>query len=248
MNQKSKGWTEDFARFFEAPSRETLRDQLRDHIGELDNYDFKREWGGFSKLARHILGFANSGGGCLFFGVEQRDDGSFEPIGLQNLKDKADVYKGIEGYIPTQIEYEVLDFSYEASEYQKLMDKTFQVLLVNDTARYIPFVALKDGENIRKNAVYARHGTSTEEANYEELQRMLNRRIDTEYSSRGELDLGKHLGELQTLYRYISRSSIPTIPTGLFWNWKYPQEDFEDFVNRMIAEKKAVIENAIKKR
>jgi hypothetical protein len=251
MDQKSKGWQEDFARFFESPSRESLRDLLRGHVGELDNYDFKRQWCSFSKLARHILGFANLGGGCLFFGIEQQDEGSFDPIGLTDLVDKADVHKGIEKYVPAQLEYEVLDFSYEASEYKKLIGKRFQVLLVEDSPRYIPFVALDNGEGIRKNAIYARHGTSTEEAGYEELQRMINRRVETGYSSQEEFKLDKHLGELQALYSYISRYRGWKFAVGLSGmfptNPKYPQEDLEDFVNRMIKEKKKIIESLVRK-
>jgi hypothetical protein len=251
MNRNSKSWQEDFARFFESPSRERLRDLLRDHVGEIDVYDFKKEWPAFSKLARHILGFANFGSGCLIFGVEEQDDGSFDPTGLGNLVDKADIHKGIERFIPTQLEYNVLNFSYEASEYPKLVGKKFQVLLVEDSPQYIPFVASGDGDGIRKNAIYTRHGTSTEKANYEELQEIINRRIETGYSSRGELGLDKHLGELKTLYRYIPRYSglAFSIVSSLFAkNPKYPQEDFEDFISRMVVEKKKIIESTVQER
>ncbi len=247
MTPTSKSWQEDFARFFESPSREGLRDLLRDHVGELDNYDFKKEWPAFPKLARHILGFANSGGGCLFSGVEELDDGSFDPVGLDSLVDKADVHRGIEKFIPTQLEYEILDFAYEASEYPKIVGKKFQILLVEDSPQYIPFVALEHGDGIRKNAIYVRHGTCTEEANYEELQEVINRRIETGYSSREELGLDRHLGELKALYRHIPPySSLLAFVSPLFAkNPKYPKEDFEDFVNRMITEKKGVIESLV---
>lgn len=251
MNQRTKSWQEDFAQFFEGPSREGLRDLLRDHVGELDSYDFKREWPSFPKLARHILGFANSGGGCLVFGVDEQDNGSFDPTGLGSLVEKAEVHQGVEKYIPTQLEYEVLDFSYRDSEYNKLIDKSFQVLVVEDLPQYIPFVALDHGDGIRKNAIYTRRGTSTTKANYEELQEILNRRVETEYSSQKELDLDRHLSELRTLYRYIARysgtvfQSVLTTDKLLKKNPRYPEEDLVDFVKRMIDEKKRIIEDLI---
>jgi predicted HTH transcriptional regulator len=207
---KSKGWHEEFARFFETPSREALRDLLRGHVGELNCYDFKGTWPTYPKVARHILGLANSSGGCLILGVEEKEDKTFEPVGVDMLRDKADIYKGIQKFISGQLKHEILDFSYDASEYPKMVGKKFQVLIVEDTPRYIPFVAMSDGDGIRKNAIYVRHGTSSEEANYEELQDMFNRRIETEYSSKYEFDLSKHLSELNILYRNIPRFYEPS--------------------------------------
>jgi hypothetical protein len=37
----TKGLKEAFARFFEDPSREGLRDLFRDHLGEANEFDFK---------------------------------------------------------------------------------------------------------------------------------------------------------------------------------------------------------------
>jgi len=136
-----------------------------------------------------------------------------------------------------------------SSEYPKLVSKKFQVLLVEDSPQYIPFVASGDGDGIRKNAIYTRHGTSTEEAKYEELQEIINRRIETGYSSREELGLDKHLGELKALYRSIPRYSGLAfgIDVSPFFakNPKYPEEDFEDFVSRMVVEKKKIIESIV---
>lgn len=245
--EKNKGWHEEFSRFFETPSRESLRDLLRKNMGESNDYDFKGQWPAYPKTARHILGFANSGGGCLIVGVEERDDKTFDPVGIGQLLDKADIQKGIQKYIPTQLKYEVLDFSYEASEYTRVVGKKFQVVLIDDHPQYIPFVSMKDGDGIRASAVYARRGTSTEEANYEELQRMLNRRIEKGYSSQGEFDLEKHLAELSVLYSRIPRFHYPFQDTleilkGGSKNPQYPEGDYETFVKRLIDEKKKIIE------
>jgi hypothetical protein len=64
MNRKeSKTVHESFSRFFEAPSRESLRVLLKEHVGELRNCDFKETWPEHAPVARHLLGLANSGGG-----------------------------------------------------------------------------------------------------------------------------------------------------------------------------------------
>ncbi|HLF85913.1 MAG TPA: RNA-binding domain-containing protein, partial [Nitrospiria bacterium] len=235
------------AKFFEAPSRESLRDLLRNHIGELNDYDFKGQWPAYPKTARHILGFANSGGGCLIVGVEERDDKTFDPVGIDQLRDKADVQKGIQKCIPAQLKYEVLDFTYEASEYPKIVGKKFQVVLIEDHPQYIPFVSMSDGDGIRASAVYVRRGTSTEEVNYEELQKMINRRIEKGYSSQGEFDLEKHLAELSVIYSRIPRFHNPFQDTleilrGWSKNPQFPEGDYEAFVKGLIDEKKKIIE------
>jgi hypothetical protein len=246
---KSKGWHEEFARFFEAPSREALRDLLRDHVGELNCYDFKGQWPAYPKVARHVLGLANSRGGCLIIGVEEKDDKTFEPVGVDTLRDKADIHKGIQRFISGQLKYETLDFSYDASEYPKMVGKKFQVLLVEDTPRYIPFIAMSDGDDIRKNAIYVRHGTISEEANYEELQEIFNRRIETDYSSQNEFDLEKHLSELRVLYKSIPHLYEPfdymTEMVQRSFNPFYPKEDYQTFLQRMINQKKKIIERIV---
>jgi predicted HTH transcriptional regulator len=232
MLTESRGWHEEFSQFFENPSREKLRNLLQNHVGELDHYDFKKEWPDFPKVARDILGMANSGGGCLIIGVEQKDDNSFVPVGIEKLTDKADIGKGIQKFLPSLLKYEVVDFSYDASEYQKIVGKKFQVIFVDDSPRHIPFVAEADGAKIRKHAIYARSGTNTEEANYEQLQEMFNRRLETAHSSRSELDLQKHLDELMVLYKYET-------------DYRYSVPSFSLFVKELIQIKKDVIHRKI---
>ncbi len=210
MSTPNKRYKEDFARFFESPSREGWRDLLQGQLGELDAVDFKQNWPSASKLARHVIGLANTRGGCLIAGIAEKDDKSFEPVGLASFMDKADIQKSVKKYLPVQLKYEIFDFAYEDSEYPKLIGKKFQVLMVEDKPQYIPFIARCDGDGIRENALYVRRGTNTEEANYEELQEILNHRIETGYSSRGEFDLNRHLSELNSLYRHIAATVDPS--------------------------------------
>ncbi len=245
---KEKFWLEGFTRFFEAPSREGLLELLRNNVGESNTYDFKREWPVFPKVARHLLGLANSGGGALIVGVEEKGDNTFVPVGVERITDKSDIDKSIQKFVPFQLKYEVLDFSYEMGDDPELAGKKFQVLLVDDRPEYIPFVARASGDGVRESAIYVRRGTGTEEANYEELQEIINRRLETVYSSHREFDLNRQLAELKALYNQIPRyrnmldALMPALNAP---NPHYPTEDFEIFILRMIEEKKKLIQSIL---
>jgi hypothetical protein len=253
MPKQGKSYKEDFSKFFEAPSREGLRNLLRGQLGEFDACDFKIQWPSPPKIARHVLGLANSRGGCLVIGVGENRDKTFEIAGLSAIGDKAEVQKSIQKFIPSQLKYELLDFAYDDSEYPKLIGKKFQVLIVEDSAEYIPFISRSNGDGIRENAIYIRRGTSSEEVNYEELQEIINRRIETGFSTRGEFDLKKHLSELNSLYEHIQPSVDPysgdeyfaTLPLHFVENPYYPKESFESFVKKLIIEKKLLIRHIL---
>lgn len=244
-----KGFHETAAKFFEAPTREALRDLLRTHLGETDNCDFKGEWPVLQKVARHILGLANSGGGVIVFGVAQEPDHSLKPIGLNSLLDKADIDKGVRKFLPDKIKYEVLDFSYVDSEYPTLKDKKFQVILVDDDPQHLPFVCLSESQATKKCAIYVRRGTNSEEADYDELQKVINRRLETGYSSTEESTLEEHLHQLKMLYHQISKYNpltfAFTVSNILPKNPAYPSEDFDAFISRSIENKKLVIQSLL---
>jgi len=254
MPKKSKGWQEDFAKFFENPSREGLRNLLQFQVGERNCLDFKQDWPTFPKLARHILGMANYGSGCLVVGVEEKADKTFDPVGVGKPIDKADIHKGIQKFIPTKLIYEVLTLGYEAAEYPRLVGKAFQVMFVENSPQYIPFVAQAGSEHeIRRNAIYVRRGTATEEANYEELQEMFNRRLETGHSSTRELSLGTHLADLEFLYKLVPRYQtfgdlVDAWRPDSLVNPEYPEESFGGFVARMIREKKATIQDIVRQK
>lgn len=190
---------ETFARFFAEPTREALRELLRRNIGETDYLDFKADWPILPKLARHVLAMANSGGGALVVGVTQQADGSLIASGLPAIKDKAQLIPPLSAYLPKTLEYQILDFTFAAAEYEALVGKAFQVLLVEDEPKQLPFLALKDAEGLRASAIYVRAGTTSTEAGHVELQGVINRRIESGHSSQPSLELDKHLAQLRTL-------------------------------------------------
>ncbi|MEI2431159.1 ATP-binding protein [Lysobacter yananisis] len=190
---------EAFARFFAEPTREALRELLRRNMGETDYLDFKADWPVLQKLARHVLALANSGGGALVVGVTQEANGSLVAGGMAAIKDKAQLIPPLSAYLPKALEYEILDFTFAASEYEMLVGKSFQVLLVEDTPKHLPFLALKKAEDLRTGAIYVRMGTTSTEAGHVELQEVINRRIESGHSSQPELELDKHLAQLRAL-------------------------------------------------
>jgi hypothetical protein len=44
MSAKRKTLNEEFAKFYESPTREGLRELLKNNSGELPNLDFKEDW------------------------------------------------------------------------------------------------------------------------------------------------------------------------------------------------------------
>jgi hypothetical protein len=258
MPGSRRGYNEAFARFFESPTRERLRDLLRDNRGEANELDFKRTWPRASKLAKHVLGFANFGGGCIVAGVEDDNETGLTASGLGPPTDKTELLDGLNTYLPDILsrQIEIENFVYEESEYPALRGKSFQVLFISDDPEHLPFVSTSGGEDLLPNVIYTRRAASTEQANYEELQDIVNRRLETGYSSRRELDLKTHLEQLQVLYGSVSPSTRQLKPG---WrkmmgesldrafmdkvpNTKYPEEDYDTFVARCIYRKKKRIE------
>jgi hypothetical protein len=175
----------------------------------------------------------------------QKEDGSFDPIGLEKMVNKAEVMKGVQNFIPSKLKFEIYDFAYEESEYPKIKGKKFQILLIEDDPKCIPFISLADGEGIRKNAIYIRRKAETIEADYEGLQEVINKRVETTYSSRGENELEKQLELLKVLYKFIPKR-IPIFeklyPLTID-NPNYPEETFEDFVKKLIeTQKKRILD------
>lgn len=255
-----KSVNEHFARFYETPTREGLRELLEHHYGEFAYCDFKKEWPTWAKTARHILAFANSGGGALVMGIAEKN-ASFEPVGLDNPIDKAKIINGIKPFLPATLMdgIEVLDFNYQASEYGSLVGKTFQCLLVFDFPEHLPFLSMSEGDGVKAATIYVRRLSASEPANHDELQKVLNRRVETNYSSKTEMELQVHLAQLKTLFANVERfhlrikkpTQFGTAMMGLARlgeavfgehetspNPEYPIEDFEAFVVRMIALKK----------
>lgn len=259
---KRKDYRETLARFLKTRTREDLSEVLQDNVGELNELDFKETWPEASALAKHVLGIGNSGGGCIVVGIE---DGTLEPKGLAKVEDKTKIVNSLKNYLPSSLLgiTEIGDFVYDGTEYAKISGKSFQVIFVGDDKEHLPFISLRSGRSIRSNTIYVRRGAATEEANHDELQKLINARLETGYSSTKELDLQQHIQQLKVLFQQIDRHLVRGMG-GVFGqslaafgamarslqiesvpNPKFPEEDFDAFVNRLIKLKKKRIEEEL---
>lgn len=253
---------------FQKPSRESFRDYFQNSTGEMNDIDFKAQLEADSKLAKHILGIANYGGGAIVFGVKQESDGSLEYDGVTNIMDKADITKKLNAFIPSNLNYDVHEFIFEGSEYEKLQYKKFQMLIIKDTPSDLPFFAKKDGEDIKKDDIYYRHGTNTVKADSTQIKKILARMIRTQTSD-SELNLIEHYEQLKLLYTLIEKdkhiliSQSDGISTAMAMfgqaieqiygkrefktvpNEFYPAESFEEFVSNCIQSKKNKIKSVL---
>lgn len=237
---------EAFAQFFEKPTRESLRDLIKQSIGETDYLDFKSEWPDLIKVAKHILALANTGGGALVLGLHQADEGQIEAKGLPEFKDKVDIVKTIKKYVPTTVQYEVFDFSYNESEYLALKGKMFQVVLVEYSDKLLPILSLKEGSGINANVAYIREGTESIEANHEKLEHLINLRIESGYSSSHTLDLHEHLEQLQVLYKARkNKDSFGVASLAMESIFGNPLKEYYKFVEDMISSKKLRIQKEL---
>ena len=237
---------EAFAQFFERPTRECLRELIKQSIGETDYLDFKSDWPDLVKVSKHILAMANTGGGALVIGLHQAEDGNLEARGLGEFKDKVDIVKVTKKYVPANVQFDILDFSYDESEYKTIKGKKFQVVIVEYSKKILPILSLKDGAGIDANVAYIREGTESIEANHAQLEHLINSRIESGYSSSHTLDLAGHLEQLQVLYKArkaIDPFGFSTIAIErLFGN---PLNEYYKFIEDMISLKKIRIKKEL---
>ena len=249
------------------PTLDKFREFLHSQTGEHNSIDFKSQWIEDATLAKEILAMANSHGGIIIFGVAENDDKSIQIDGLPEIKDKSVVSNGIKNYISSNLKYEIYDFSYSTSEYEALNGKHFQMLVVEDTPEYIPFLSKKESGSLKQNMIYVRRGTSCEIADENELHSLLSRRMSYLHPLNGEpLQLDEHLKQLKLLYEKIDKNHVyykngftaglATILSPITEliskgervvepNPLYPEESYEEFVSRMIVEKKKKIERVL---
>src|SRR3954464_6549855 len=113
---------------------------------------------------------------------------------------------------------------------------------INYDPNNLPFLAVREGTNIKDNAIYVRRGTSSTEANQEEVQRIISARIDTGHSSTSEISLKEHIDQLRVLYEELPKFRFKPGRTreilgriSIFGeqhepNPHYPQEDIDMFL------------------
>lgn len=193
--------------FLSEPTRPNLRRLLQLEAIEDDDIDFKQELIETTELAKLIIAMANKQGGVVIFGLKEIEPNVFEPVGIENNLEPTDLEKQLSKYLSRELIklISIVPTTYSESEYEKLKSKTFISLIVEYNPMYIPLMPLKDGKAISKKTIYIRKHRATEPANYDDIQDILNRKIETEYSSSSERNLREHIDELKELYSYLDR-------------------------------------------
>jgi hypothetical protein len=255
--QKDKPWKEQLDSFLKEPTRLNLRQLIQIEAVEDNDLEFKRELLDYDVLAKHILAMANKNGGAIVFGVEEVKPNQFSSCGLSKGIDITDFDKKLSSYIPVKLEFNTIPHYFIDDEHSGFKDKFFLVIIINNNPKYSPFIALKEGEKLRKDIIYIRRNRASEPINYEELQEILNNRIETEYSTTNERRLTEHLEELKELYNHIPQSRELLSGIGLSStfssaqyeisrNPNYPKESYENFIGNLIEIKKEIIINLVK--
>ena len=255
------------------PSRDGFKTFLKESCGELDNIDFKEKWITKGKLAKIMLAMANTGGGVVVLGIQENKDDNYLAVGIDELKDAADVEKEIKKLVPRNLSYSVLDFIYDDEIYGEYAGKKFQAIIIADAPEQLPFFSIGASDDIEKDCVYVRRGTSSEKASARDFETMIQRKLENVFKESNDLSLKEHLEQLQFLYDSIPQKKRVLVKKGnrfvgameglqalsermteIFGepdqyeevpNENYPSEDYEQFLVRMIDKKKLKIEKVL---
>ena len=255
------------------PSRDGFKTFLKESCGELDNIYFKEKWITKGKLAKIMLAMANTGGGVIVFGIQENKGDKFVAVGIDELKDAADVEKEIKKLVPRNLGYSVLNFIYDDEIYGEYAGKKFQAIIIADAPEQLPFFSIGASDDIEKDCVYVRRGTSSEKASARDFETMIQRKLENVFKESNDLSLKEHLEQLQFLYDSIPQKKRILVKKGnrfvgameglqalsermteIFGepdqyeevpNENYPSEDYEQFLVRMIDKKKLKIEKIL---
>lgn len=261
-----------YDQFLKEPTKDNFRDFMKKSCGELNEMDFKETWIDKGPLAKIMLAMANNGGGIIVFGVKENKDNTFDILGLDSLKDTADISNSISRIVSSSLDYEVFNFVFDSDVYGKFENKKFQIMVIHDTPERLPFVSLGQSEKIEKDVIYVRRGTKSEKATSEEINRIIERKIATIYSENTDMSLDQHLEQLKKLYSELPQKIQVLVRKGTQPNFaaalkvfgerigalygtpdeyeekdnpNYPDEGYEAFILRMINAKKLKIEKVL---
>ena len=194
-----------FPEFLNNPTSENFKKMIRDNTGESNYLEFKEDYPIDYKLAKTILGMANSGGGIIIIGI----DDNRELKGLKELKDKTDIGNKLSNYLPKNLIYDIHDIKYDEKEKDdNLKDKQFQLIIIDDTPDRIPFLSLKEEKNndetvLYNTIIYCRKNTSTTQSNQEDIQEIMERRVNSKVQI-GVNEFKEDLEQLKLLYVYMN--------------------------------------------
>ena len=168
------------------PTSRELAEAAAAAEGETADIDFKerfdpnsrRDW---CETIKDIVAMANSGGGCLVFGV--RDDGTpsgWEPSPVLNL-DPARVTDRVSRYTARQFAgFEVIATTRGRATVAVLVVREVQTPLIFTKPGTYPVDAGHQKTAFAQGTLYFRHGTKSEPGTAEDLAELLDRRLTEE--------------------------------------------------------------------
>ncbi|MDR4910666.1 MULTISPECIES: AlbA family DNA-binding domain-containing protein [Bacillus] len=233
----------------------SFKEFVNSFYGETNYLDYKEKLIEEYKIAKLLLAMANSGGGMVVFGIEDKD---YKPIGLE-LGENFDITgfeKKLRNIIPDELKFFSQLLKYPDDDvYGILKGKAFIVIYIPKQLRYIPFLSKKESTGLKVNRIYVRRNTSVEEANSHEIEEMVKKRVHSTYHDLSSLTLDEHLEQLKCLYTNIGKYNKSTAFTSLARslamqinysdNPHYPTESFDEFIATVIDKKKRRIEGIL---
>ncbi|MGC1120262.1 MAG: ATP-binding protein [Candidatus Methanofastidiosia archaeon] len=243
MVKNSKRTREDeFRDFLQSISRGKFREFVsQSSLQELNEFEFKEEMIEWSRLAKSILGMANTKGGSIVFGLKENDDNTINPIGVKKLVDESKVANGINKFLPRTLSWQIMNISFGEND-SDFPNKKFQIVFIDDLPGYLPFICESDGKDVSKGRIYVRRNTSTVEADNEEVQELINRRMKAGFE---EHELRKHLISLRVLYEQMPNLFAFSIYRGISEISGSPLRGYFEFIEECIVKKKKHIEELL---
>lgn len=257
---------EEFQNFFENPGMESLPVMLEYSTGEQSYLEFKEQWPTKGNLAKDILAFCNTQGGLIVIGIAENSDGTHSPSGMTgDFKDDADLKSELDAFLP-EAAMNLIDLrNFDYSDWQSsstISGKKFQIVFVEYDPGQTPVMSQSEKQGVSRNAIYIRRGASTREARFDDIQSLLEKRIEVGLRDTAITDLSQELEQLKTLYAQIpshirqgglvefggifSESMMRSYWGSKAPNPEYPAESFTKFVNSLIDAKKRAIERTLK--
>jgi len=244
------------ADMIESPSKQLLRTILSDYLEEHDNLDFKKDYSDFSKIAKHMLAMANSGGGIIIFGVEEiKKQREFIAIGLSesDVISKEDFDNKLEKFVPRTFKYNFYKIDLEIDDGK---ERTFDVLVIKENVREQPHISnLVEGNSINQSTIYVRRGTKSVKANQDDLRSLINNRLLLQSLNKTPNDFSNSVEKLKILYKHVPRKkTVPVLgfPDKLFSPFTqvkdsehYPAETFEEFITKCVSMQKDIITSSL---
>ena len=145
------------------------------------NPSSRKEW---CEIIKDIVAMANSGGGLLLFGIDDKGNNiEFDPSVMLNL-DEADITNKIYSYTGENFDnFKIYSFNRNGKEIAVIEIGESNTPLVFEKEGYYKNDMGKDCRAFQQGTIYFRHGAKSETATNRDIRDFINRKIDLEKKS-----------------------------------------------------------------